>query len=157
MPETRVICLLLLILLLPHQGFATTVYKSVDAEGRVSFSDTPPADSTKSELLEYTDYPTGMSALDLARLQAMRETADRMRNDRLARERERATREAELAPPWPTDYTPPGAGTGDGYYYPIYAPRRPYWRQQQVPRPPMIRNPRAASPEGLVERIRRSY
>jgi hypothetical protein len=90
------------------QAASTVVYRSVDGNGVVSFSDTPPATDTPSRKLEIAT-PSGTSTRPyLQRLEAMRTTTDRMVRDRLKRERQRlqvrlarqrqALREAAAAP-----------------------------------------------------------
>ncbi len=69
---------------------ATTIYKSVDAQGRVSYSDQRPVETTLVEILEYTETAPTLAADDAARLAAMRETTDRMAADRREREASRA-------------------------------------------------------------------
>lgn len=75
-----------------------TVYKSVDAQGRVTFSDKPPKDAVKVEPQDLPPVPSE-EELEAARqrtheeLQQGRELTDRMAADR--REREKAEREEE--------------------------------------------------------------
>jgi hypothetical protein len=73
------------------QGLADTVYKTVDEQGVVSFSDTPPeAVEQPVEILEIaTPEPVDPEAYE-ERLQAMREATDRMAQDRREREKHRA-------------------------------------------------------------------
>ena len=82
------ICLTLLLfnfVVLP--AAATTVYKTVDANGVVSFSDQPPTSGSEAEILELSITYREPSALDRKRLDAMRETTDRMAADRREREK----------------------------------------------------------------------
>jgi hypothetical protein len=83
----QILCLILFLQVLPTA--ATTVYKSVDERGRVSFSDQPPTQGTLVEITEYSDPTPTTSALDRERLQAMREATDRMAVDRREREASR--------------------------------------------------------------------
>jgi len=71
-------------------GFAATVYKSIDENGVVSYSDTRPADDIAVETIVIDDQapPAGEQAQQ--RLQDMRETTDRMVANRMAREKQRA-------------------------------------------------------------------
>lgn len=70
--------------------WAQTVYKSIDDNGNVTFSDTPPADSSATEQLEL-NVPTPQSPEEQAQsLEDMRETTDRMAADRREREKHRA-------------------------------------------------------------------
>jgi hypothetical protein len=78
-------------------AYAITVYKSVDANGKVSFSDQPPGAGIRAETIEIGDYTVPDSVDTDARLRAMRETTDRLRDDRRART---ATQPATVAPPY---------------------------------------------------------
>lgn len=80
----QLLCLLLILQGMPV--LATTVYKSVDSSGHISFSDQPPISGTLVEIREYKDPAPVSSAVDTARLQAMREVTDRMAADRRERE-----------------------------------------------------------------------
>ncbi|TXS93869.1 DUF4124 domain-containing protein [Parahaliea maris] len=136
---------------------SATVYKTVDEDGVVSFSDTPPAEGKTAETLEYS---TANSAPDEAyqqRLEDMRETTDRMAADRREREKHRAelrrqsqlARDEALASNQNYDYNDYlGYPGGYAYPYPIYN-NRPHHR----PRPP--RPPLAKPPTG-VEALRRN-
>jgi len=83
--------LLLLLLLLPALSTrATTVYRSVDENGVVSFTDTRPQDAREVETLEINTPPAQPDDLQQERLEAMRATTDRMAAERRAREKHRA-------------------------------------------------------------------
>ena len=69
---------------------ADTVYKSVDENGVISFSDTPPEDGGEAETLQLVAPQPSSSGESLANLEAMRETTDRMAADRREREKHRA-------------------------------------------------------------------
>ncbi len=131
---------------------ATTVYKTVDAKGRISFSDQPPptVDQVQVEVLDYSTLTITPSALDTERLQAMRETTDRMAADRREREAHRAKLRTEAAAaraattPAPTyeDYYPNrvvvqrGGFLGPGFVRPpLWHPRPPHG-QPPIARPP---------------------
>ena len=64
--------ILFVALMAPLSCFAVTVYKSVDTDGNVSYSDTPPAGGQTAESIQITEYATGLSAEDMTRLQSMR-------------------------------------------------------------------------------------
>ena len=124
---------------------AATVYKSVDEQGRVTFSDQPPA-AGKVEVLQYHIAGKSRSALDTARLEAMRETTDRMAADRREREaaraRARSQAAAQRAAAAPTYVYPE-----DRYYSSAYLlPGRPLVRPPQ--RPPHVRPPHLRPPSG---------
>lgn len=72
-------------------ALAAPVYKSVDAEGNITFSDTPDAGATRVETL---DLPPGPSA---EQVEQARERIERDRQAGAALERERKAREAERA------------------------------------------------------------
>jgi cell division protein FtsN len=131
---------------------AQTVYKSVDENGNVTFSDTPPADDRVAEQLEL-NVPAPAAPEDQAQyLQDMRETTDRMAADRREREKHRAeVRELNArAQSYTTtgksqsestvdDYytTVPGYTVRSGYYY---GPHRPGYKprpEHPVARPPL--------------------
>ena len=117
----------------------TTVYRTVDAQGNVSFSDQPPAEGP-AEVLSIDVPPAPDPAVLEQRLEAMRETTDRMAADRRARESQRAelaaarrpAQEPEPAPdPVPRTLVVP---TAPLYGWPGY---NPPWR----PRPPVRPHP----------------
>lgn len=144
---------------LPALG--ATVYKSVDSEGKVSFSDTPPAAGTATEVIETRDTHTSPDPDSAERLQQMRETTDRLRADRLARERERALPPAPAypdSPPqddaqlddeerWLLPYYPPYRRWHGGGHRP--PPRPPYAEPEPLPS-----GTRSLSPRGLNSRLR---
>jgi hypothetical protein len=133
-------------------GLATTVYKTVDENGVVSFSDS----SSQGEEVEVVHIatPAAQPAGDqAANLEAMRETTDRMAADRREREKHRAevkelasTPQNSAAPDYIDSYS---TAVGGGYYYP---PVRPPWRPGYRPKPehPIVRPP--LSPDGSVFR-----
>jgi hypothetical protein len=133
----RALCLFVLLLsLLPTaQAEPTTVYRTVDAQGTVTFSDQPPADAP-AEVLSIDVPPPADPGLLEERLEAMRETTERMAADRLARESQRAELAAARKPepqpePVPRTLVVP---TAPLYGWPAY--NRP-WR----PRPPVRPHP----------------
>lgn len=130
------------------QGEPSVVYKTVDEQGVVSFSDVPPEGGAASEEVEVhapAPQPTGEY---LENLEAMRETTDRMAEDRRAREKHRAEMrelaartEAQRAAAEPQvieveRYLP---SYGGGYYRPGMPPWRPGHRPR--PEPPIVRPP----------------
>jgi hypothetical protein len=138
-----------LLLICSAAAGAETVFRSVDENGVVTFSDTPPAGDVQAETLRIdTPGPQDPQAYE-AQLDSMRETTDRMVADRMARERHRAElreiearTEAYQAPPEPV-YDPTVG------YAPVYTGRRypghyrPPWRPGFHPRPepPIARPP----------------
>ena len=137
--------------LISSGSVATTIYKSVDADGRVTFSDQPPPDEDVVDILEYRDPEPNTSALDRERIEAMREVTDRMAADRREREASRADaraarqQQAQPAYPQPYDYE---AGYYGGYpgYYPVRRVRRPHPGLRPPYGPPHVRPPIAHPP-----------
>lgn len=130
-------------------GFAATVYKSVNEDGVVTYSDTKPAVEGEVETLVIDVQDPELTESEQQRLQNMRDTTDRMVADRQQREKHRAELreqqarvQAQSAPP---DYPSYGIQS-DSYplYYP-YPVRRPGWNRPRpvhpIARPP-IRPPR---------------
>jgi hypothetical protein len=129
----------LALLVLAQAAAATTVYKTVDADGRVSFSDNPPlpaelADAAAAvqgvqimriEVLDYSTPASRPSPLDSARLEAMRETTDRMAADRRERETHRARLRAEAEAARAAANTPRYPTYDEHYYsvHPVYPVR----------------------------------
>lgn len=82
--------LLLISLLFTVQVMAQTVYRSVDENGVVTFSDAPPGGEVEVESITI-DAPQAQSPeAARQRLEDMRETTDRMAADRREREKHRA-------------------------------------------------------------------
>lgn len=144
--------LLSLVFCLP--GTAATVYKSVDENGVVVFSDSPPAEDVAVETLVIDAQAPQQSPLKQQRLEEMRETTDRMVADRMAREKHRAEIEklqaetqAELSAQEFPDYYE-SSTVYSGYYG---FPSRRYWRHPNKPRPiqPIVRPPLQNRPVGV--------
>lgn len=123
-------------------GLAATIYKSVDANGVVSFSDTKPEHEVLVETLEIEVLEPPASEVAQQRLQDMRETTDRMVADRMARERHRAEMrqiDAQSAMQDPVQDT--SQDLTDYYASPvIYSGYRPFpvrrpWQRPHYPRP----------------------
>ena len=124
-------------------GLATTVYKTVDENGVVSFSDSS-SQGMEAEVLHIATPPAQPAGDQTANLEAMRETTDRMAADRREREKHRAelkelasTPQNAAAPGYIDSYS---TAVGGGYYYP---PGRPSWRPGNGPKPehPIVRPP----------------
>jgi hypothetical protein len=71
-------------------GFSATVYKTVDENGAVSFSDTLPSGQEHVETMVIDSPAMESGEVAQPRLEDMRETTDRMVADRMAREKHRA-------------------------------------------------------------------
>ncbi len=132
---------------------AETVYKTVDEQGVVSFSDVPPEDGVKAETLQ-VQAPAPLGDEYQENLEAMRETTDRMAADRRERERHQAELrelDARANPPAQTvNYESPD-------YFPVYGGgyynrRRDYWYggrpkpEHPIARPPLRPRPTPAYP-----------
>jgi len=140
--------LALVVMLLSFLGsgiaLAATVYKTVDGNGVVSYSDTPPAEEVPVETVVIDVQTPELGETSQEQLEAMRETTDRMVADRQQREKHRAElRKQQVesqAPPQVVQYTNPGSysGTYSGYYpYPIYRPGHRPRPGHPIVRPPL--------------------
>ena len=125
-------------------AYTATVYKSVDDQGVVSFSDTRPTGDSPVETMQIDTPDPQLSVEDSKRLEAMRETTDRMAAYRREREQHRAemrSLQADTNPPpdyGQADYTEymgyPSGYSGSGYYaYPGRHPWRPGHRPGHRP------------------------
>jgi TolA-binding protein len=119
--------LALLALLVAGPLSAATVYKTVDENGVVSYSDTAPASEQEAEVM-VIDVPASQDSESAQeQLEAMRETTDRMVADRQQREKHRAEMRKLQAESEPQviEYGAPADSGGiyTGYYpYPVYRP-----------------------------------
>jgi hypothetical protein len=124
MLRSAVLCLILASSL----SHAATVYRSIDNDGRVTYSDQPPLDkSTRVETLHYHDSPVKPSAEDSARFAAMRKVTARITESRITRENTRLEQKARQ--PLSSEYQQPyyGQRRGGGRHdYPQY-PYHPRW------------------------------
>lgn len=129
-------------------GLAATVYKSINEEGVVSFSDTLPQHDTLVETVVIDNRTALPNEQGQKNLQDMRETTDRMIADRMAREKHRAEMrelqaqtEAMQGPEYPDypDYYD-SRTVYSGYY--DYLARRNWRRPGHVrPEHPIVRPP----------------
>ena len=146
-------------------ALGATVYRTVDAEGRVSFSDTPPPPGSAAEVIEMRDTRAGPDPETAERLEPMRATTDRLREDRLAREQERALPPAPTYPGYPEQAQEDSARQDETqrWLLPYYPPYR-LWTADGAhpprPRPPYV-EPKpppsgggALGPRGLKARLR---
>lgn len=136
--------------------FSATVYKTVDENGVVSYSDTAPAPEQEAEVMVIDVQAPQDSESAQEQLEAMRETTDRMVADRQQREKHRAEMRKLQAenepPPQAIEYGAPvdNSGIYTGYYpYPVYRPGGGY-----RPRPghPIARPPLRPRPPGYPPR-----
>jgi hypothetical protein len=139
-----------LVLLCCLPAGAATVYRTVDENGVVSFSDMRPAGDTPVETMVINAQAPQASEAAQQRLQDMRETTDRMAADRMAREKHRAEirqLQAQAQPrydyQYPRESNPQYLGFSSGYSgyssYPSRPWRRSHKRRSQHPvaRPPL--------------------
>lgn len=132
-----------LLILWTPSVLATTVYKTVDENGVVSFSDSS-SEGENAQVMHIATPPTQPAGDQAANLEAMRETTDRMAEDRREREKHRAElRELASTPPStaaPSYIDSYSTTVGGGYYYP---PGNPPWRPGHRPKPehPIVRPP----------------
>ena len=154
--RSRGLCVLALALLAAGSAPAATVYKTVDENGVVSYSDTAPVTEQEAEVLVIDVQDPDDSESTQAQLEAMRETTDRMVADRQQREKHRAEMrklQAESEPqPQLIEYGAPvdNSSIYTGYYpYPVYRPGGGY-----RPRPthPIARPPLRPRPPGYPPR-----
>jgi hypothetical protein len=139
---------LLPILLIAYGGTvlaATKVYKTVDENGVVSFSDTSP-EQGDAEVLKINAATPEPDVDRQANLDAMRETTDRMAADRREREKHRAELKG-IAAEKKAAITPQPVYTN---YYPVYPgnylnPGRPR-PEHPIARPPLRPRPEHYSP-----------
>lgn len=136
---------------------AATVYKTVDEQGVVSYSDTPPAEAVPVETLVIDVQAPELSETAQQQLEDLRETTDRMVADRQQREKHRAEmREQQAqsqAPPQVAEYTDPGFynGVSPTYYpYPVYHPVHRPRPVHPIARPPLRHQVPAQTPAGVI-------
>jgi uncharacterized iron-regulated membrane protein len=132
------------IFLLAFAGAAgsTTVYKSVDRNGVVEFSDTPPSEGGSVETFRIV-VPFSNAAESLQQLEAMRQTTDRMASDRQEREaqRELVRLRAAAKQAAARQKSAPREEVRYEYIY-LPAPIAPPWRQgHHAPRRPYPHRP----------------
>ena len=150
------LCALLLASLVAGPVLAATVYKTVDENGVVSYSDTAPAIEQEAEVM-VIDVPAPQDSESAQeQLEAMRETTDRMVVDRQQREKHRAEMRKLQAESEPQviEYGAPASNSGiyTGYYpYPVYRPGgyrpRP---THPIARPPLRPRPPGYPPRGDI-------
>ncbi len=157
----RVFHLIPLLICLPCA--AATVYKSVDARGRITFSDTPPEQAVTIEKLVIEVQPAASPELYLERMAAMTEITDKIAVER--REREQARLEIRQQAETRYIETSPvlvqGSYSGYGSYSGQrrgYHRRNPHTPTHPIVHPPLqpLRGPALVNqyPASLV---RRSY
>ena len=122
-----------LILLVCLPCSAATVYKSVDEQGRVTFSDSPPSQAVSVELVHIQVQAPAEPELYLQRMEAMTEVTDKLAEARREREEARREQRRERQPTQPLLVEQP-------YYAGGYAGGR-RWYGGVRPYPPGIHPP----------------
>ena len=132
-------CLPVLVLFCCFPSIAATVFRTVDANGNASFSDTKPKDVTSVETLVIDVHSPQISDVEQHRLKLIRETSDRMAEARMAREKHRAElrliqaqlqnqRQIQYPPRYQPDNNPTYFGYSSGppryYNYPTRRSRK---------------------------------
>ncbi|MEH6585926.1 MAG: DUF4124 domain-containing protein [Halioglobus sp.] len=139
---------------------AQTVYRSVDETGAVSFSDTPPENDKDAEEVSLNVVAPQDPEAYQQNLDDMRETTDRMAEDRREREKHRAEMRELAARTAPQQSQPQQQNLVDQYstswgyegsYY--NRPGRPPWRPGYRPKPeqPIYRPPLQPQPRHPLE------
>lgn len=149
---------------------AATVYRSVDENGVVEFSDTHPADAPFAQKLHIDTPAPQPDALQQQHLEEMRKTTDRMAADRMAREKHRAelreleTRSQPQLPSTEPDTIYIGGYRGGGRrHFPGYDLRlHPEYPVARPPLHPSAGHPSAGRPATIYDDypaslIRRHY
>ncbi|MEZ5571312.1 MAG: DUF4124 domain-containing protein [Halioglobus sp.] len=155
------LCLAGMALLCSLPGLAATVYKSIDANGVVTFSDSKPPEEILVEILEIDALqPTNNEAAQ-QRLENMRETTDRMVADRMARERHRAelrNLDAQTAAQQTAAQQSSQIDNNNSITYTNFIPYRVHrpWRSPrvQLPEHPITRPPMRPSQPNLPPGVR---
>ncbi|MCX2982999.1 DUF4124 domain-containing protein [Halieaceae bacterium IMCC14734] len=119
---------LLCLILASSLSHASTVYRTIDSAGRVTYSDQPPLDkSNRVETLHYRETPVKRSAEDSARFAAMREVTAKITESRIVRENARFEQKTQA--PVYSEVSQPNYGPQRGshrYKYPQYH-HQPRW------------------------------
>lgn len=138
-------------------GADVTVYRVVDEDGHVSYSDRPPAQGPAEALSVAVEEPLPSPEVE-ARRKAMRDVTERLAEERLARDQARAEADRAVVP-YAMPESSGGSNTDERWlpvysgYYPGYGPRPPGYRPPPRPRPVPQPNPDSHSPRGLQQRL----
>ncbi len=119
------------------------IYRSTDDSGAVSFSDRAPDDDRQVQLLHLDVPPAGSAEEHRRRMQDISASADRMAEERRARERHRAELRELAARTAAREQAPPQPQYGQAPYY-VAAPR--YHRPWRPPGHPGLRPPARPQP-----------
>jgi len=147
-----------------HVDAETVIYKSTDARGQVTYGDEPAPNSVGIQEIRLPGYPAGSPKDISSEREELAATTDRLRADRIQREKARAAADpppaitAPVAPVYPSyrAYPGPWAFPGPllrhGYPYPrgrhqwqpgrpSVQPHRPPARGQHPEPPSLLHNP----------------
>ena len=98
-----------------HPSPGNTIYKSVDAKGRVTYGDEPNPHALKEEQVNLPSYVQSISSEESrARLEAMAATTKRLQEDRRARQEERR-KDTQRSAPAPVAHYPQVVVQNRGY------------------------------------------
>jgi hypothetical protein len=137
---------------------AATVYKHVDEQGNVTYSEVPPPKEGVEAVQVRPDLPAGRQAAEQERLQRMRELSSELEESRRGREDSRAERKQSEAVPPPTTVDVDDRSS-DRYPYryfpqrpPLIPGRPPVGVPPPIARPPIERPGRPGRPLAVPAR-----
>ncbi|MAT50979.1 MAG: hypothetical protein CMK32_07335 [Porticoccaceae bacterium] len=108
---------------------AATVYKSVDADGNIAYSDRPPANYQQVEVIDIPEAPPATVPSSEELIKSLSNTTERLRADRLAREAERTPPTREYDYQGPPEERAEYRDDDWRYYAPYRDPYRYYHRR----------------------------
>lgn len=132
---TGLLTLLAAFALMTPEAHGGKVYKYVNAQGAVTYSDSPPAETEEFEEITLPDYAAGDADAQRQTTEDMAQTTERLQADRRQREQDR--KKANPVTP-PMVYSPAPEETRDPTLYPGYPYyyNRPYHRPRPRPQAP---------------------
>lgn len=117
---------------------AERIYKSVDADGNVTYSSRPPTDAVDVKRITLPEnYAPGSDAEAAANREAIKQAVDQYATERKQRERERKEEERRLAEEERRQAEKAQAQEKEIHYYPAY----PMYRYHGRPHPPAQQPP----------------
>lgn len=156
--STQVLCAIVLLLLTPA-SHASRIYKSINADGSITYSSRPPDDAVSIEEITLpSDFDMTHEAETRANFEAIKKAADQLENERKQREQKRqAERKQAAEESGKPDKEPPATIIQYypvfPYYYPPYrpVPLRPYHPYH----PPRLKPPPRHPPESNLPPLKR--
>ena len=124
---------------------ATRIYKSIDANGNVTYSSVPPENAEHVEKMHVpNNYNVDSSSTDTSNFDQIKAAAEELEADRKQREQEREEAREKLAE---KEATKPAEKPPEReiHYYPAYPPY--YYPYPGRPRPPRPPHPRPRPPQ----------